>query len=180
MFSDILGPQLAVGRTIIDPTRFVADRELSRRYPELCYVTTRLAWLASEYFDTDLLLATVRADTRPFTGVPSGTGDLSAATLSIADQANFPDGARLCRRAGDRAPALPFFHSTISSGACCLRARPRWRCGRRPDWGWRGRGATEPQPSRARQSGSEGRGPPTGRLPSAGRLTSLAAPAGPA
>src|SRR5262249_5451969 len=46
VFSDILGPQIAAGRTIIDPTRFVADRELSRRYPELCYVTTRLAWLA--------------------------------------------------------------------------------------------------------------------------------------
>lgn len=66
VFSDILGPQLASGRTIIDPTRFVADRELSRRYPELCYVTTRLAWLASEYFQTDLLLATVRAEHQAF------------------------------------------------------------------------------------------------------------------
>ena len=66
VFSDILGPQLASGRTIIDPTRFVADRELSRRYPELCYVTTRLAWLASEYFQTDLLLATVRVEHQAF------------------------------------------------------------------------------------------------------------------
>ena len=47
-------------------TRFVADRELSRRYPELCYVTTRLAWLASEYFETDLLLATVRLEHQAF------------------------------------------------------------------------------------------------------------------
>jgi hypothetical protein len=66
VFADILGPQLAAGRTIIDPTRFVADRELSRRYPELCYVTTRLAWLASEYFETDLLLATVRLEHQAF------------------------------------------------------------------------------------------------------------------
>jgi len=66
VFSDILGPQIAAGRTIIDPTRFVADRELSRRYPELCYVTTRLAWLAAEYFQTDLLLATVRLEHQAF------------------------------------------------------------------------------------------------------------------
>src|SRR5258705_7516728 len=33
VFSDILGPELTAGRTIIDPTRFVADRELSRRHP---------------------------------------------------------------------------------------------------------------------------------------------------
>jgi hypothetical protein len=51
---------------VIDPTRFVADRTLSRRYPELCYVTTRLAWLASEYFEATLLLATVRAEHQAF------------------------------------------------------------------------------------------------------------------
>ena len=66
VFSDILAPQIAAGRIIIDPTRFVADRELSRRYPELCYVTTRLAWLASEYFEADVLLATVRGEHQAF------------------------------------------------------------------------------------------------------------------
>lgn len=66
VFADILGPEIAQGRTIIDPTRFVADREVSRRYPELCYVTTRLAWLASEYFQADLLLATVRSEHQAF------------------------------------------------------------------------------------------------------------------
>jgi hypothetical protein len=66
VFADILGPEIAAGRTIIDPTRFVADREVSRRYPELCYVTTRLAWLASEYFQPDLLLATVRIEHQAF------------------------------------------------------------------------------------------------------------------
>ena len=50
VFSDLLSPEIAAGKTIIDPTRFVADRAASRRYPELCYVTTRLAWLASEFF----------------------------------------------------------------------------------------------------------------------------------
>ena len=44
----------------------MADRAASRRYPELCYVTTRLAWLASEFFRTNLLLATVRAEHQAF------------------------------------------------------------------------------------------------------------------
>lgn len=66
VFSDLLSPEIAAGKVIIDPTRFVADRAASRRYPELCYVTTRLAWLASEYFAADLLLATVRAEHQAF------------------------------------------------------------------------------------------------------------------
>jgi len=66
VFSDRLSPELAAGKTIIDPTRFVVDRAASKRFPELCYVTTRLAWLASEYFQTDLLLATVRAEHQAF------------------------------------------------------------------------------------------------------------------
>jgi hypothetical protein len=66
VFSDLLSPEIAVGRTIVDPTRFVIDRTASRHYPELCYVTTRLAVLASEYFSANLLLATVRAEHQAF------------------------------------------------------------------------------------------------------------------
>jgi N-acyl-L-homoserine lactone synthetase len=66
VFSDLLSPEIGAGKTIIDPTRFVADRTASRRFPELCYVTTRLAWLASDYFQTNLLLATVRAEHQAF------------------------------------------------------------------------------------------------------------------
>jgi N-acyl-L-homoserine lactone synthetase len=66
VFSDLLSPVMAAGRTVIDPTRFVADRTASRRHPELCYVTTRLALLASEYFSANLLLATVRAEHQAF------------------------------------------------------------------------------------------------------------------
>jgi N-acyl-L-homoserine lactone synthetase len=66
VFADILAPEIARGRTVIDPTRFVADKIASRRNPELCYVTTRLAILGSEYFHADLLLATVRAEHQAF------------------------------------------------------------------------------------------------------------------
>lgn len=66
VFCDLLAPELGAGKTIIDPTRFVIDRAASKRFPELCYVTTRLAWLASEHFQTHLLLATVRAEHQAF------------------------------------------------------------------------------------------------------------------
>jgi hypothetical protein len=66
VFADLLTPVIAAGRTVIDPTRFVADRVASRRYPELCYVTTRLAWLASEFYKAHMLLATVRAEHQAF------------------------------------------------------------------------------------------------------------------
>lgn len=66
VFGDLLEPELAAGKVVVDPTRFVADRLASRRFPELCYVTTRLAWLASEYFTANYLLATVRAEHQAF------------------------------------------------------------------------------------------------------------------
>lgn len=66
VFSDLLSPELDAGKVIVDPTRFVADRHLSRRYPELCYVTTRLAWMVSEYFQANYLLATVRTEHQAF------------------------------------------------------------------------------------------------------------------
>jgi hypothetical protein len=62
VFSDILSPALERGGTIVDPTRFVTDAEASRAYPGLSFVTTRLAWAATEYFNADLLLATVRKE----------------------------------------------------------------------------------------------------------------------
>lgn len=66
IFSDILQSRIDRGETIVDPTRFVVDHELSRRYPGLAYATVRLGMLASEYFDADYALATVRREHRAF------------------------------------------------------------------------------------------------------------------
>jgi N-acyl-L-homoserine lactone synthetase len=66
VFSDILEPQLQAGATVIDPTRFVADREMRRRYPKLPYVTIRIALMAAEFFRSDILLATVRTEHQAF------------------------------------------------------------------------------------------------------------------
>jgi N-acyl-L-homoserine lactone synthetase len=66
VFSDVLLGDILSGQRMVDPTRFVADRDVSRRHPELPYVTLRLPWLALEYFQADCMLATVRAEHQAF------------------------------------------------------------------------------------------------------------------
>jgi hypothetical protein len=66
VFSDVLLGDIDAGKCVVDPTRFVADRESSRMYPELPYVTIRLPWMASEFFDADWLLAAVRPEHQAF------------------------------------------------------------------------------------------------------------------
>lgn len=66
VFPDILNPLIEAGKTIIDPTRFVADAAAARQYPELPYITVRLAAMACEYFEPDFILATVRAEHQAF------------------------------------------------------------------------------------------------------------------
>src|SRR5215470_5792230 len=66
IFGEILHPRLDRGETIIDPSRFVADPDKARRFPELPYLTLRLAYMACDYFEADLGLAIVRAEHQPF------------------------------------------------------------------------------------------------------------------
>ena len=65
-FGDILHPRLDRGEIVIDPTRFVADPEKAKRFPELPYVTLRLAYLACEFFNADIGLAIVRPEHQAF------------------------------------------------------------------------------------------------------------------
>lgn len=126
VFCDLLSPELAAGKTIIDPTRFVVDRAASRRFPELCYVTTRLAWLASEFFDAHLLLATVRAEHQAFYRRVFGH-------RLICDPRHYPSLAKPIslmaldfRMARERVPLrYPFFRSTaIERGLLFTRTQP--------------------------------------------------------
>ncbi|MCB1512872.1 MAG: hypothetical protein KDJ36_18410 [Hyphomicrobiaceae bacterium] len=66
VFPDIVGPMIDKGNVVIDPTRFVADEEATKHYPELPYLTLRVAAMASEYFEADYCLATVRREHAPF------------------------------------------------------------------------------------------------------------------
>jgi hypothetical protein len=66
MFADLIHPELERGKIIIDPTRFVADPDKVRRFPELPYVTVRLGYIACGHFNADIGLANVRPEHRAF------------------------------------------------------------------------------------------------------------------
>jgi hypothetical protein len=66
LFGDVLHRRLDRGEVLIDPARFAADPEKARRFPELPYVTLRLAYLACDHFNADTGLAMVRTDHEAF------------------------------------------------------------------------------------------------------------------
>jgi len=60
IFGDILHPRLDKGEVFVDPVRLVSDPDKVGQFPELPYLTVRLACLACEYFDADAGVALVR------------------------------------------------------------------------------------------------------------------------
>jgi len=65
-FPDYLEPELARGKIIVDPNRFVADPLRTKRIPELPYLTVRLGYVACGHFNADIGTATVRAEHQAF------------------------------------------------------------------------------------------------------------------
>jgi hypothetical protein len=65
-FPDLLEPELAKGKVIVDPNRFVADPVRRTKYPQLPYMTLRLAYVACEHFNADIGTATVRKEHQAF------------------------------------------------------------------------------------------------------------------
>lgn len=65
-FPDLLRQELALGRTIVDPNRFVADPAREVKFPQLPYVTLRLAYVACTHFKADIGTATVRREHQAF------------------------------------------------------------------------------------------------------------------
>jgi N-acyl-L-homoserine lactone synthetase len=65
-FADLLEPELAKGKVIVDPNRFVADPVRRTKYPQLPYITLRLAYVACEHFGADIGTATVRKEHQAF------------------------------------------------------------------------------------------------------------------
>jgi hypothetical protein len=66
LFGDVLHPELDKGLVFIDSTRFVADPEKARNFPELPYVTVRLGSMAGVHFNADYGLAIVRPEHQAF------------------------------------------------------------------------------------------------------------------
>jgi N-acyl-L-homoserine lactone synthetase len=81
VFSDLLEADLALGKKLIDPTRFVADHEMARRHPELPYVTVRLGYVAGEHFNAEIGIASVRAEHKAFYRRLFGLGEACEARL---------------------------------------------------------------------------------------------------
>ncbi|MBO6718722.1 MAG: hypothetical protein JJ913_12260 [Rhizobiaceae bacterium] len=65
-FGDIVHPMLDRGLTFIDPSRFAADPEWSKIYPQIPYITLRLAGMACFYFEAPYCLSTIRDDHAAF------------------------------------------------------------------------------------------------------------------
>ncbi len=65
-FPDLLEPELAKGKIIVDPNRFVADPVRRTKFPQLPYITLRLAYVACEHFGADIGTATVRKEHQAF------------------------------------------------------------------------------------------------------------------
>jgi hypothetical protein len=66
LYGDVLHSRLDRGEVFIDPARLAADVEKAKRFPELPYLTLRLAYMACEYFNADTGLAMVRPDHQAF------------------------------------------------------------------------------------------------------------------
>ena len=66
LFGDVLHPRIDQGEVFIDPLRLAALPEKARRFPELPYLTVRLAYMACEYFNAETGLALVRAEHQAF------------------------------------------------------------------------------------------------------------------
>ena len=66
LFGDVLHPKLDKGLVFIDSTRFVADPDKARNFPELPYVTVRLGSVAGVHFNADFGLAIVRPEHQAF------------------------------------------------------------------------------------------------------------------
>ena len=117
--------------------RFVADPEKHQRFPELPYLTVRLAFVACDHFNADTraghrCVPSIRRSivayscTRRFRRAPRVSG--------LAHQDGRADGVRFPEPAG-KGPRRAFRSCApaLSSGACCSNAaararRPRGRC----------------------------------------------------
>ncbi|MCA0279518.1 MAG: hypothetical protein LCH86_26300 [Proteobacteria bacterium] len=61
-FGDIVTPMLGEGLTFVCPSRFASDPEWSRVYPQIPYITLRLAGMACFHFKAPYCLSTIRED----------------------------------------------------------------------------------------------------------------------
>ena len=126
IFPEFIQPWIDAGQTVIDPTRFVVDHAAARLYPELAYITIRLAPLACEYFHADQLLAAVRAEHQAFYRRVSGHSTICpprawpALAKPLALMKVDVNGIR-----GSLYDRYPFFRSTLAERQALFGRRPQ-------------------------------------------------------
>ncbi|MCX2698875.1 MULTISPECIES: N-acyl amino acid synthase FeeM domain-containing protein [Ochrobactrum] len=112
LFPDILDPLLNAGMSFVDPTRFAADPELLSEYPAIPYVTLRIAAMASEYFEADQCLASVKPEHMAFYKRIFGTSVMAEAREHEGYGIRVGLGAAPIRNIRDAvAVRFPFFKS---------------------------------------------------------------------
>lgn len=62
VYGDVLDPRLKAGDSFIDPSRFAVDVEASRVFPQIPYLTLRLAGMACFYFNAPYCISMIRED----------------------------------------------------------------------------------------------------------------------
>lgn len=65
-YEDIVMPRLSAGEEFVDPSRFASDPDWTKEYPEIPYVTLRLAGMACMYFNVAYCLSTIRPEHSAF------------------------------------------------------------------------------------------------------------------
>lgn len=66
VYGDLLQPRLDAGDTFIDPSRFAVDVEASRVFPQIPYLTLRLAGMACVFFEAPYCISMIREDHAAF------------------------------------------------------------------------------------------------------------------
>ena len=104
LFGDVLNPLLDHGMTFVDPSRFATNKAFADEYPGLPYITLRIATMASQYFEVDHCLASVKVMHSAFYRRVFGFFELAPArvvggysyplVLCAEDRANRADVAR--------------------------------------------------------------------------------------
>ena len=66
VYPDVLMPRLLMGDRFVEPSRFAADPEWSRLYPQIPYLTLRLAGMACFHFNAPYCISMIREDHAAF------------------------------------------------------------------------------------------------------------------
>ena len=66
VYPDLVAPKLRAGLVLLETTRLAANIEFSRSNPHLAYVALRPSYMAFEYFDIDVAVATLRLEHMAF------------------------------------------------------------------------------------------------------------------